>query len=159
MDCVVVFCTMSELELGNWCWGWLSNGWVIIWKFITCLITELGGIEGWAQLWLTRIPMWPLHVVWPLYRQLLIVSGLCRVSFDLESEVRGITLLHSIGYKRVSKDSPDLRGRGIVKSHCRKSCGMQDSVVGIFGKIQSATLCCFWLISLIDWLLFSLDNE
>lgn len=73
-------------------------------------------------------------MVWPLYRQLLIVNGLYRASFDLESEIRGIILLDSIGYKRVSKDSPDLRGRGIARSHCRRSCGMQDIVVGILEK-------------------------
>lgn len=56
------------------------------------------------------IYVWPLLVVWPSYRQLLIVNGLYRASFDLHSEVRGIILLASIGYKRVSKDSPDLVG-------------------------------------------------
>lgn len=81
---------------------------------------------------------WPLHVIWPLYRQLLIVNDLYRASFDLESEVRGILLLDSIGQK--------------ILWNARYCCGN-------FGKIQSATLCFFWLISLIDWLLFSFHNE
>lgn len=36
---------------------------------------------------------------------------------------------------------------------------MEDTVLGILGKIQSDLLCSFRLISLSDWLLFSLDNE
>lgn len=155
--------------------GWLSDGWAIIWELLTCLTTGPGGTEGWAQLWWTGV----MHVTSSCGLAPVQHNGCCWevVAWGWVPETKrhrdqdgavGPALSGLWSHEalfcyillviRVSKASPDLKGR-ITRSHCRRSCGMEDTVLGILGKIQSDLLCSFRLISLSDWLLFSLDNE